>query len=93
MFHRTAYRVAKCKFKLSDTLLSSIPHCVIRKFGYLQNLGYFPLKLCPKLREFRHAKSIALSTTRRRRRRRSSLLTTPIRQSRSRGSLLQVGQL
>ena len=26
-----------------------IPHCVVRKFGYLQNLGYFPLLLCPKL--------------------------------------------
>jgi len=25
-----------------------IPHCVIRKFGYLQ--GYFPLELRPKLR-------------------------------------------
>ena len=36
----------------------------IRKFGYLQKSGYFPLGLCPKLRTFlfRHGKSIALST-------------------------------
>ena len=34
-----------------------------------------------------------VNKTRRRRRRRSSLLTTPIRQSTSRGCLLQVGQL
>ena len=32
--------------------LSPIPHCVIRKFGYLQKLRYFPLALCPKLRYF-----------------------------------------
>ena len=29
--------------------LPSIPHCVIRKFGYLQKLWYFPLELFPKL--------------------------------------------
>jgi len=40
-----------------------IPHCVVRKFiWYLLKLGYFPLELCPKLRKFRHFKSIALST-------------------------------
>jgi len=27
-----------------------IPHSVVRNFGYLQKLGYFPLGLCPKLR-------------------------------------------
>ena len=27
-----------------------IPNCVIRICGYLQELGYFPLGLCPKLR-------------------------------------------
>ena len=27
-----------------------VPHCVVRKFGYLQKLGYFRLELCPKLR-------------------------------------------
>jgi len=32
--------------------LSPIPHCVIRKFGYLQKLRYFPVALCPKLRYF-----------------------------------------
>jgi len=26
-----------------------IPYCVIRKLGYLQKYGYFPLKLCSKL--------------------------------------------
>jgi len=30
--------------------LPPILHCVMRKFGYLQKLGYFPLKLCFKLR-------------------------------------------
>ena len=29
--------------------LPPIPHCVIRKFGYLQKLCHFLLKLCPKL--------------------------------------------
>ena len=46
--------------------LPPIPHCSIRKCGYLQKLEYFPLDLCPKLRtfgQFRHGKSIALSTT------------------------------
>jgi len=32
--------------------LPSIPHCLIRKFGYLQKLGYFPLGLYPKLRTY-----------------------------------------
>ena len=27
--------------------LLPIPHCVIRKFGYIQKLGYFPLEVCP----------------------------------------------
>ena len=26
--------------------LLPIPHCVIRKFGYIQKLGYFPLEVC-----------------------------------------------
>jgi len=30
--------------------LSPILNCVIRKFGYLQKLGYIPLEICPKLR-------------------------------------------
>jgi len=29
--------------------LPPVPHCVVRKFGYLQKLGYFPVELCPKL--------------------------------------------
>ena len=35
---------------LAWRLPSTYPHCVIRKFGYLQKLEYFPLGLCPKLR-------------------------------------------
>jgi len=31
-------------------LFPPISHCVIRKFGYLQKLGYFHLELCPELR-------------------------------------------
>jgi len=44
--------------------LAPISHCVIRKFGYLQKLGHFPLELCPNsgLGKFRRGKSIALST-------------------------------
>ena len=81
-----------------EGFFSPIPHCVIREFGYLQKLRYFPLELRSKLRtrKFRLGESIALSVTRRRRRcrrRRSSLLTTPIRQSTSRGCFLQVGEL
>ena len=76
--------------------LPPIPHCSIRKCGYLQKLEYFPLDLCPKLRTFgkispRQVDRVVNNTPRRRRR--SSLSTTPIRQSTSRGCLLQVGQL
>jgi len=44
--------------------LPPVPHCGIRKLGYLQNFGYFSLELCPKLRtsKIRRDKSIALST-------------------------------
>jgi len=77
--------------------LPPIPHCecVVRKFGYLERLRYFPLELFPKLPAQmispRQVDRVVNKT--RRRRRRSSLLTTPIRQSTSRGCLLQVGQL
>ena len=30
--------------------LPLIPHCVVKKFGYFRKLEYFPLVLCPKLR-------------------------------------------
>jgi len=41
--------------------LPPIPHCVVRKFAYLQKLGYFRLGLCSKsgLRKLRHGKYIA----------------------------------
>ena len=72
-----------------------LSHNVRRKFGYLHKLGYFPLGLCPKLWTWKisplQVDRVVNKT--RRRRRRSSLLTTPIRQSTSRGCLLQVGQL
>jgi len=44
--------------------LLPVPHCVVKKFAYLQKLGYFHLELCSKLRtwKFCHGKSIALST-------------------------------
>ena len=48
------------------------PHSVIRKFGYLQKQGYFPLS--QTLRKFRNGKSIVLST---KTRGRSSLWITP----------------
>ena len=35
--------------QLELVLAWEFPFCVIRKFGYVQNLGYFPLKLCSKL--------------------------------------------
>jgi len=75
--------------------LPPVPHRVVRKYGYLQKLGFFPLRLCPKLRTSkispRQLDRVVNKT--RRRRRRSSLLATPIRQSTSRGCLLQVSQL
>jgi len=58
---------------------------LIRKYGYLQKLVYFPntgLKISP--RQVDHV----VNKIRRRRHRRSSLLTTPIRQSTSRSCLL-----
>ena len=64
---------------------------------YLQKLGYFRLDLCPKLRTSkispRQVDRVVDKARRRRRRRRSSSLTTPNRQSTSRGCLLQVSQL
>jgi len=42
-----------------------VPHCIIRKFGYMQKWGYFPLELGPKTLDFENfatVKSIALST-------------------------------
>ena len=71
----------------------NILHCVLRKFGYLQKLGYFPVEVCSKLRISPRQVDRVANKTRRRRRRRSSLLTTPIRQSTSRNCLLQVGEL
>jgi len=75
--------------------LPPIPLCVVRKYGYLPKLGYFPLGLCPKLQTWkispRRVDRVANNTLRRRRRR-SSSLTTPIRQSTSRGCLIQVGR-
>ena len=47
----------------------------------------------PDLENFATEVDRVVNNTRRRRRRRSSLLTTPIRQSTSRGCLLQVDQL
>ena len=29
-----------------EGFLPPIPHCVVRKFGYIQKLGYFPLEVC-----------------------------------------------
>jgi len=72
--------------------LPPAPHCVIRKSGYLQKLGYLPPVLCPKLRTLKISPR-QVDRVNDTRRRRSSLLTTPIRQSTSRGCLLQVGQL
>jgi len=66
-----------------------IPHCVVTKFGYLQKLTYFPLELCRKLRT---KKSSQVNHVINKTRRRSSLLTTPIRQSTSRGCLLEVDE-
>ena len=76
--------------------LPPITHYLLRRFVYLQKLAYFPLGLCPKLRTWKISPrqvDRVVNRTRRRRRRRSSLLTTPIRQSTSRGCFLQVDQL
>jgi len=77
--------------------LPSIPLCVIKKAGY-QKIKVLPSSLwgfVPNsgLRKFRHGQVDRVVNRTRRRRRRSSLLTTPIRQSTSRGCLLQVDQL
>ena len=47
-----------------EGFLPPIPHCVVRKFGYVPKLVYFPLGLCPKLGiiRFFHGQSIVLST-------------------------------
>jgi len=44
--------------------LPPISYCALRKFGYLQKLGYSPLALVPNsgLRKFHHGTSIAFST-------------------------------
>jgi len=38
-------RLDESSWYLAGSFLSSIPHCVIRKFVYLVKLGYFPLEL------------------------------------------------
>jgi len=54
--------------------LPAIPHCVIRKFGYLQKLGYFPLALCPKPRTLKISpRQVDRVVNKARRRRRNSL--------------------
>jgi len=63
-----------------------LSHTVL--FGYLQKLGYFPPELCAKLISPRQVDDVVNKI-----RQRSSLLTTPMRQSTSRGCLLHVGQL
>jgi len=77
--------IGRIELVLAWAFLAPIPHCVIRKCGYLQKLVYFPnsgLKISP--RQVDHV----VNKIRRRRRRRSSLLITPIRQSTSRSCLL-----
>ena len=74
--------------------LTPIPPCAVKKFGYLQKLRNFSLELCTKFRTQKISSrqvDRVVNKTRCRRRRRSSLLTTSIRQSTSRGCLLQVG--
>ena len=77
-----------------ESFLQPTLECVISQFGYLQKLRYFFLELYPKLWTWkispRQVDRVVNNTRRRRRRRRSSLLTTPIRQSTSRGCLLQL---
>jgi len=68
------------------SFLPSILHCLIRKFGYLQKLGYFPLEHYPKLWTWIWPRQVDLIVNKTR----SSLLLTPIRQSRSHGCLLQL---
>jgi len=62
--------------------LPYIPHRAVRKYGYLQKLGYFPLRFCSKLRTWkispRQVDLVVNKARRSRRRQRSSLLTTPI---------------
>jgi len=72
-----------------------IPHCVIRKFGYLQKLRYFPVGLfqTPDLEEKFSPPQVHHVVNKTHHRRRWGLLATPIRQSTSRGCLLQIGQL
>ena len=63
--------------------------------GIYKNYGTFfwDFVPTPDLENFATEVDSVVNNTRRRRRRRSSLLTTPIRQSTSRGFLLQVDQL
>jgi len=41
----------------------AIPRYVVRKYGYLWKFGYFPLEIFSQTSDYRHDKSIALSTT------------------------------
>ena len=78
------------RIRLDESSWFSAPvhlsHTVL--FGYLQKLGYFPPELCAKLISPRQVDDVVNKI-----RQRSSLLTTPMRQSTSRGCLLHVGQL
>ena len=74
--------------------LSPIAHGVTITFGYLQNgaLSSGTLSQTPELEKISSPQVDRVVNKTRRRRWRSSLLTTPIRQSTSRGCLLQVDQ-
>jgi len=43
-------RLDKSSWFWREGFLPPIPHGVIKKFGYLQKLGYFPLEFCSKLK-------------------------------------------
>ena len=46
-------RLNESSWFLDVSFLSSVLHCVERKFGYLQKQGHLPLELFPKLRTYK----------------------------------------
>ena len=87
-------RTGRIELFLARMLPSTYPTLCCKEIWVSPKLGYLPLELCAKLRTWKISpRQVDRVVNKTRRRRRSSLLTTPIRQSTSRGCLLQVGQL